>query len=384
MLKHLFKLIWKKKKSSALMMLEIFVSFLILFAVSTLAVYNITNYSNPSGIKSENVWAVYFNFNTENDSLRSIYKDLVKQKLRNYKEVESFSYVSNNIPYSYSTSNWGIENNGKKVLCDVVNVELEFQQILGIEVTEGRWFTKADFVSKNKPIVISRKAKEELFGNEKAVGKVIGKDTKQLVIGIVDNYKHTSDFQELSATVFQLSEKWDSDMVLRVKPGTDADFENKMTKELLSLGKDWSVEVQQMESMRESKNKFVLIPILVLFIISGFLIFNVTLGLFGVLFQTISQRKQEIGIRRAIGANQSHILWHFIGETAVIATFGVVLGLFFAIQFPLLNIFDLSANTYLLGILFAIIFIYILVVICAFLPSKQASQIYPAMALHEG
>lgn len=384
MLKHLFKLIWKKKKSSALMMLEIFVSFLILFAVSTLAVYNITNYSNPSGIKSENVWAVYFNFNTENDSLRSIYKDLVKQKLKNYKEVESFSYVSNNIPFSFSTSNWGIENNGKKVLCDVVNVELDFQQILGIEVTEGRWFTKADFVSKNKPIVISRKAKEELFGNEKAVGKVIGKDTKQLVIGIVDNYKHTSDFQELSATVFQLSEKWDSDMVLRVKPGTDADFENKMTKELLNLGKDWSVEVQQMESMKESKNKFVLIPILVLFIISGFLIFNVTLGLFGVLFQTISQRKQEIGIRRAIGANQSHILWHFIGETAVIATFGVVLGLFFAIQFPLLNVFDLSANTYLLGILFAIIFIYILVVICAFLPSKQASQIYPAMALHEG
>ncbi|MFN3851508.1 MAG: ABC transporter permease [Spirosomataceae bacterium] len=384
MLKHLFKLIWKKKKSSALMMLEIFVSFLILFAVSTLAVYNITNYSNPSGIKSENVWAVYFNFNTENDSLRSIYKDLVKQKLKNYKEVESFSYVSNNIPFSFSTSNWGIENNGKKVLCDVVNVELDFQQILGIEVTEGRWFTKADFVSKNKPIVISRKAKDELFGNEKAVGKVIGKDTKQLVIGIVDNYKHTSDFQELSATVFQLSEKWDSDMVLRVKPGTDADFENKMTKELLNLGKDWSVEVQQMESMKESKNKFVLIPILVLFIISGFLIFNVTLGLFGVLFQTISQRKQEIGIRRAIGANQNHILWHFIGETAVIATFGVVLGLFFAIQFPLLNVFDLSANTYLLGILFAIIFIYILVVICAFLPSKQASQIYPAMALHEG
>lgn len=366
------------------MMLEIFVSFLILFAVSTLAVYNIANYSNPSGIKSENVWAVYFNFNTENDSLRTIYKDLTKQKLKNYKEVESFSYVSNNIPYSYSTSNWAFVNKGKRVVCDVLSVEPEFQKIIGVEVTEGRWFTKADFVSKNKPIVISRKAKEDLFGNEKAVGKLIGEETKYLVIGIVDNFKHNSDFQELSPTVFQPSEKWDNQMVVRVKSGTNADFENKMTKELLSLGKDWSVEVQQLESMRESKNKFVLIPILVLFIISGFLIFNVTLGLFGVLFQTISQRKQEIGIRRAIGANQNHILWHFIGETAVIATFGVVLGLFFAIQFPLLNVFDLSTNTYLLGILFAVIFIYILVVICAFLPSKQASQIYPAMALHEG
>ncbi|MCU0325169.1 MAG: ABC transporter permease [Spirosomaceae bacterium] len=384
MLKHLFKLIWKKKKSSALMMLEIFVSFLILFAVSTLAVYNITNYSNPSGIKSENVWAVYFNFNTESDSLRLIYKDLVKQKLKNYKEVESFSFVSNNIPFSFSTSNWSFTNKGKKVICDVVNVEPEFQQILGIEVTEGRWFTKADFVSKNTPVVISRKAEEELFGNEKAIGKLIGEEKKYLVIGIVDSYKHTSDFQELSPTVFQPSEKWDSNMILRVKPQTDADFENKMTKELVSLGKDWSVEVQQLESMRESKNKFVLIPILVLFIISGFLIFNVTLGLFGVLFQTISQRKQEIGIRRAIGANQNHILRHFIGETAVIATFGVVLGLFFAIQFPLLNVFDLSGKTYILGILLAVIFIYVLVVICAFLPSKQASQIYPAMALHEG
>ena len=84
-----------------------------------------------------------------------------------------------------------------------------------------------------------------------------------------------------------------------------------------------------------------------------------------------------------MGATQNAILWQFIGETAVIATFGVLLGTFFAVQFPLLNVFDLPASVYLMGLLLAIVSVYLIVIICAFLPSKQASKVYPAIALHE-
>ena len=52
-------------------------------------------------------------------------------------------------------------------------------------------------------------------------------------------------------------------------------------------------------------------------------------------------------------------------------------------QFPLLNVFDLPASVYIIAMLLAIAFIYVLVIICALYPGKQAAAIYPAVALHE-
>ena len=49
MIRHLFKLIWNRKRTNVLMMTEIFVSFLVLFAVLSLAVYMFDNWRRPIG-----------------------------------------------------------------------------------------------------------------------------------------------------------------------------------------------------------------------------------------------------------------------------------------------------------------------------------------------
>jgi putative ABC transport system permease protein len=135
--------------------------------------------------------------------------------------------------------------------------------------------------------------------------------------------------------------------------------------------------------MKADKNMIFIVPLTVIFIVCGFLIANVVLGLFGVLFQNISRRKGEIGVRRAMGATKGNILSHFIGEMIVLATFAVALGVFFAVQFPILNIFDVSTSVYVSGIAIAIVAVYGLVFLCSWFPSLQAAKIYPAMALHE-
>jgi putative ABC transport system permease protein len=53
------------------------------------------------------------------------------------------------------------------------------------------------------------------------------------------------------------------------------------------------------------------------------------------------------------------------------------------VQFPLLNVFDLPARVYIFALIFAVAFIYLLVIFCALYPGKQAAAIYPAVALHE-
>ena len=49
----------------------------------------------------------------------------------------------------------------------------------------------------------------------------------------------------------------------------------------------------------------------------------------------------------------------------------------------LMNVFGLPSDTYIIAIALAVVFIYLLVVLCAFYPGKQAAAIYPAVALHE-
>ena len=389
MIKHLFKLIWKRRKSNSLMMTEIFFSFLILFAVCSLGVYNYQNYMAPSGLETNNVWVAFINFNASNDTVKVQYKELVSQQLKQYPEVESFSFTSANAPFTFSTMSNSFAYNKKTVSSDVITVEPDFPKAMSMTIAQGRWFTKADMAGNFVPVVITKHLAKDLLGTEDAVGKIFGggeeaeKSKKMKVVGVVDYYKHKSDFQELDNSLFRPSEKWDDTMVLKVKPGSGAEVEAKIVRELTRLGKDWTIEIQQMDGMKANRNNLVLVPVIILLIICGFLVFNVALGMFGVLFQTINRRKQEIGVRRAMGATKGAILWHFIGETAVIATFGLILGLFFAVQFPLLNVFDIEASVYLIGMLLAVIFIYVLVGICAFYPSRQASVLQPAVVLHE-
>ena len=174
-----------------------------------------------------------------------------------------------------------------------------------------------------------------------------------------------------------------SSIILKTDPSVTADFEAQFAKSLQNLGKDWTISIKHLDEMKKEKNQAVVVPLIIAFLVCGFLILNVAFGLFGVLFQNINRRRGEIGLRRAVGASAGQISSQFVGEMIVLATFSVTIGLFFAIQFPLLHIFDVAAGVYLLGILLAIAAIYALVVLCAWFPSRQAAAIHPATALHE-
>ena len=62
MIRHLFKLIWNRKRASALVIVEIFVCFLVLFAVLTLSIYTYQNYHRPIGFAYRNIFSVNVTF----------------------------------------------------------------------------------------------------------------------------------------------------------------------------------------------------------------------------------------------------------------------------------------------------------------------------------
>jgi putative ABC transport system permease protein len=383
MVQHLFKLLWKKRKSNFLIMLEIFVAFFILFAVSSLSVYFYRGYIKPAGINAENVWVAYIEFNSSDDSLNRGNRELLRQRLKSYKEIKSFSFGSH-FPYGNSNSNRGFDYKGKQYRSEVMSVEDAFPEVLGIKMQSGEWFKERDTILKEKPIVITQHLKETLFGDEEAIGKVLGEEYKEKIVGVIPNFKHQNDYQFKDNVIFSSTyNEVFSSLILKMDPSVSADFEAQFAKSIQNLGKNWTVQIQHLDDMKKHKNQLVIIPLIIAFIVVGFLILNVAFGLFGVLFQNINRRRGEIGLRRAIGASADNISVQFIGEMVVLATFSVILGLFFAIQFPLLKVFDVAPSIYLTGILLAVLLVYLIVIACAWFPSRQAAAIQPAMALHE-
>jgi len=392
MIKHLFKLIWNKKKQNFLLMSEMLVSFLVIFAVFTLMVYYYTNYKKPMGFDYENLWVVNYNntYQTKStDSLNTFYDNL-RQTIKSMSQVKEVSFCSSNVPLSQNQWTGEIHYKNVSTAGDNYIADDNYKNAMNLQLLEGRWFNKADVNAKNRSVIISEALRDKLFGNEEALGKMIGTEDKKLdlrVIGVIQGVKAKGDYSPAREAIYRRTDtgsyRWLGKMMVKVTPDADAAFEGKLYKTLANYMRDSNIEIEHMVNKRKSTNLFNLVPMIVTLIVACFLVINVALGLFGVLWYNINKRKGEIGLRRAIGASGQSVSSQLVSESLILATLSLIIGTFFAIQFPLLNVFDLKAGIYIVAMILSIIFIYLLVLVCSLYPGKQAAAIYPAVALHE-
>lgn len=392
MLKHLLKLIWNKKKQNSLLISEMLISFLVIFAVFTFAVYAYRNYTEPMGMNYQHTWTVSYNnsLNTKNNDSLMLYYQTLKQNLKAMPQVVEASYTSSNTPFGTNHMSTNYKVKGKNVGADNFFVEDDYYKTLDIKLLGGRWYNKGDMPDRNNVIVVNKSFAEKAFGTANAVGKQIAdydEKHKIKVIGVLDDIKFNSEYQPAVPCVYQFADTasyhWLGKILIKVSPQADAAFESKLYKVITSHFKNANVEIERLSVKVHSANKFMLVPLIILGIVATFLIINVALGLFGVLWYNINKRRGEIGLRRAVGADGGKVSWQLVFEALILATFSLIVGSFFAIQFPLLNVFDLPSVVYLTALVLAIVFIYALVLICSLYPGKQAAAIYPAVALHE-
>lgn len=388
MIRHLFKLIWNKKKTHSLLIIEIWASFLVLFGLATLITYNVKNYLEPLGFEYENVWAINLGNNQDTVAIPEKVQTIF-QRVKGFPEVESVSRMNDAYPFSQSNNSRTVKYKNSDVQMGVVFADENLSKTINIPLVAGKWYRNTDSVGKYIPVVINKMAEAALFDNQPAVGKILKDyDGKAVwvVAGVVDYYKDKGEFMLNKPIMFELlkaDQIYNKTLVIRVKPGTDAIFEAKLVKAITAAAKGWSTEIVYLTDARQKQHNITLIPVIIFLIICSFLLINVALGLFGILNLSIARRRGEIGLRRAMGATEGIVTAQFLGEIWVLAAFSLILGLLFAVQFPLMNVFDIAGGVYITAILVAIIVIFIIVTLCAWYPSRQASRIHPAIALHE-
>jgi putative ABC transport system permease protein len=107
------------------------------------------------------------------------------------------------------------------------------------------------------------------------------------------------------------------------------------------------------------------------------------IGIYGVMHYAVAQRTHEMGIRIALGAGGSHVLWLVIGEGLRLALIGVAAGLLAALQLTGVMarlLFEVSATD---PAIFAIVpvMLTMVAVLACYLPARRASKVDPIVAL---
>ena len=394
MIKHLFKLIWNRKRVNALIMTEIFFSFIVLAVVATTIVYEIDTYSQPVGFSYERVWAV-----TPDSKLPQTreYRDaeirgklLLYQAMRDMPEIESITPTSVT-PYSNSTWIHSVDFNGHKYEVEVGRAGDEALKAFNLHMVKGRWFDKSDDADQNPAVVINARLSKALFGDEDPIGKSL--DTtrffKGKVVGVVDEFRKGGEFYTPNYFAFNRLLMTDTargtfwGFAIKVKDGTTAAFQGKLAATLAATQKGWSFDITPLSKRRDEDFQVHLVPLIAGGLIAGFLLLMVGLGLIGVLWQNVSQRTREIGLRRALGGTSQNVYRQILGELLVIATLGIVAASVVVLQVPLLNLLSfVGAKVYIIGMTLSLLLMYSLTFICGLYPSWLAMEIHPSEALH--
>jgi putative ABC transport system permease protein len=387
MINHLIKLIWNRKRANFLIALEIFFSFLVLFIVIVLAVYLSDNYRRPLGFNYENVWNIEIAMNEDSDEIHTAEQgETGRQLYLALRELDEIVAVGGTDHRAFS---WGGSFGGSRFFFRRNYVTDDFATVMGVKLIRGRWFSKEDDGTNKNPIVINRLAAEAIFRNEDPVGRDIpGFDGHESVrvVGVIDDFRHGGDFYLPENIIFYRMDPWNRPpayLLIKLRPGTTRQFEEKLVSRLHEIAKDWSFQVQPLYELREASLQILLIPLGIAGLVAAFLMIMVALGLTGVLWQNVTQRTKEIGLRRANGATRRRIYRQILGELFIITSFGLLAGVLVVVQVPLLDLIgSISTKVYLFSLIISLMMIYFLTLLCGLYPSWLATKVQPANALH--
>jgi putative ABC transport system permease protein len=392
-IRHLFKLVWNRKRANALVVVEILVSFLVLFGVVLLATQYASIYWRPLGFERERVVAVSIDVGQESDDYWS--PEAIEQTrqvllaTRGFDEVEAAA-GAHTLPYSFGGSYGSSMIDGRRLEFDRNEVTDELPSVLGLDMVAGRWFGREDNGA-TPPVVVNRAFAEALYGSAAAaVGQPFreGDERGARIVGVVDEYRRGGELSLPINVLFERRTLESEDrpprnLLLKVKPGAGAAFEARLLERLRAVAPGWSFRVDSLDAMRRQSLSVYLAPLALAALVTAFLLLMVALGLVGVLWQGVTRRRPEIGVRRAQGATARDIHLQIVGEVAVVTTLALAIGALVVLQLPILDLLGYVDKTvFFASLAAAAALCYALTAACAVYPSWLATRIQPAEALH--
>jgi putative ABC transport system permease protein len=215
-------------------------------------------------------------------------------------------------------------------------VDGNYFQTLGIPLISGRAFAPTDTKDRPQVLIINHTMAQTYWPGEDAVGKEVrlqADGRNATVLGVVADSKYNTLDETPHAVIFYaLSQHPEAGLVLILRTSGDPQLWKQPLGQMVR-GLHLHLDIPPF-TQNDVLHFSLLIPTLTLSVLTALGVLALllaALGLYGAIFYSVNERRKEIGIRLALGANASHLIEMFLRQTAAIATAGVAAGLILGI-----------------------------------------------------
>jgi putative ABC transport system permease protein len=270
-------------------------------------------------------------------------------------------------------------------------VRPNYFQTMSTSIIKGRDFTDRDTKEAPGVVIINESFARRYWPDEDPLGKRItitdGDPTVREIVGVVRDLKQSDwtaePVQEMYLPHYQSAEP--RYMTLVVRSASDpTGLIGAVQNEVWAIDKDLPVaQIMSMEQVISDSVGQQRFNMLLLGIFAGLAMTLAAIGIYGVMSYSVTQRKHEIGIRMALGAKQSDVLWMIVKQAMTLTAIGVSLGLIAAFLLTRLMsslLYGVSATDP--ATFFAIPLLLAGVALGAsFVPARRATKVDPMVAL---
>jgi putative ABC transport system permease protein len=322
--------------------------------------------------------------------------------LRDFEAIRNQSQKSDAVCF-FATSFRLVEHKNNSInSAPIFGTTDEFEAARETEIVNGRFFSPFEFAGNKNLAVIGYSIADRLFENQNPIGKqfkigghkatvigVVGMEGKSLfgsideVIVVPMNFmRKITDIRRESAN----PEIW-----VRARPGvSNEELKDELRMILRSNRRlkprtEDNFAMNQISMISEGLNQVFMVLNLAGFFIGIFSILVGGFGIANIMFVSVKERTNQIGIQKALGAKRYFILWQFLFESILLTLTGGIIGLLLvfagaAFLTNAIQVFkvSLTAGNIMLGLGISIS----IGIISGFVPARTAARMDPVEAIN--
>ncbi|HTX74651.1 MAG TPA: FtsX-like permease family protein, partial [Terracidiphilus sp.] len=279
------------------------------------------------------------------------------------------------------------------------NVSPGYFHTVGTRFVAGRDFDWTDLYGLRGKVIVSENFARDSWGSaQAAIGKRIRTSSPQWheVIGVVENVRQKSVAEPAPAIIYwpalkqsfyvpnALDTTRDVAFVVHSDRAGSAELVERVQQAVWSVNPNLALQgVETLGDITRHSMARTSFTLVMLGIAGGMALLLGVIGIYGVISYAVSQRRREIGIRMALGAQRSELRWMFVRSALALTGVGVGIGVVAAAGLTQLMkslLFGVSATD---PVSFAVIPLVLAVAaaLASYLPARRAAGVDPVEAL---
>ena len=274
----------------------------------------------------------------------------------------------------------------------VVRVSQDYFGMLNILLRRGRYFTSADSASSLSVALINETTARQFFHNENPIGKRIniyseGQQVWREVVGVVGDVKYNGLAGKTQPALYEPLAQASSPfgfLIVKTEANDPLSLVSAVRNEVRSL--DRELPVANVRALDEHFALSVARPrfqVTLVALFAALALILASVGVYGVISYSVTQRTHEMGVRIALGAHSRDVLILVVKQGMTLIAIGVAIGL--AASFAMTRLmktllFDVSATDAMTFILIPLLLTVVALGACL-VPARRATKVDPLVAL---